>query len=155
MGRTVLYLLPLLLVAPLELDALPPSGPEGPVAPAPALGVTVPMGGIRVAASITSRTKDSVTVEVRAENPTPAPAKARFTVQVVESPEVSPMARMVPIPRVRVSEIEAVALEPGQVRQHTLALSTGPLSRSARLRVRVIPAPTRQAQAQVRLRAGL
>jgi hypothetical protein len=134
--RILLLGLPLLL-APLNLRARSEEQPLLSAAPRPG---EAQVQGVLVTSTV-EREADAVIVHVTARNPSRVAASSELRVQVMEHAELSPMARLVPPPKLVGTETMVVQLAPGGTVTRELRFVTR--SGRGRLFATVLPAAGR------------
>jgi hypothetical protein len=118
MLRRAAYLVPIILVASVEINARPPVQTEPGLRQAPAPGAPVRAAGLRLTGALVSKPGQPVVVAIRGDNPLDTPLDARVEVRVMERPASHMMARMVPMPRERAHRTVEVALGPHETLDH-------------------------------------
>lgn len=118
MLRRAAYLVPIILVASVEINARPPVETEPGLQQAPAPGAPARVAGLRLTGELVSRPGQPVVVAIRGDNPLDRPVDARVEVRVMERPASHMMARMVPMPRERAHRTVEVALGPHEALDH-------------------------------------
>jgi hypothetical protein len=115
MVRKLAFLVPILLVAPLDLGARPPIQHDEPVLHvAPGPGETATVKGLKLSARIVSKPGRPLVIAMKAVNPLSTRVEVPVALQVMEEPASPPMARMAPMPRERAVRTLEVALGPGE-----------------------------------------
>ena len=130
MLKRLVILVPLLVVAPVAINALPPGVSSVKVAPAP--GETGEVKGLELSARVVSKPGRTVVVAVRAKNPLDCAVATRVKVRVMHQPPSHPMSRMVSLPRERAAEVIHVALKPGQTLERRLRFASVRVPRKPR-----------------------
>ncbi len=111
MLRKVVFLLPVFMVATLDLGARAPVLKDPPAAPKPGTGSA---DGLILEAKVEGKPGHAAVLCFNAKNPTDDALETDVEVALMEAPPSSPMARMVPMPRERARRIVHVALGPGE-----------------------------------------
>jgi len=116
------YLVPIFLLASLDLDARPPQGLVVKAAPAP--GAPARVKGLTLTGELMGEPGKPVVVAIRGQNPLDEPVTTLVRVRVMEQPASSMMARMVPMPRERASQVVEVAMGPHEKLDHRVTFES-------------------------------
>jgi hypothetical protein len=113
--------LPLLLV-PAQITARSNAIPVLTISPA--AGQQTVVGGVLVTTRVTKREGKQIVVAMTAKNPSPVATETEVKIAVLERPEASMMARIVPPPIAHGEQRLMVKLEPNQTIERELVFET-------------------------------
>ena len=111
-----------LLVTPWVINAKS-SAPLEDLQIAPAPGQTAVVAGLKVTSKVIKHDASTATLQLTASNETRARISTEVSAALMARPEVSPMARMVPMPRELSHNTVALDLAPGETITRTITVT--------------------------------
>lgn len=112
-----------LLITPLAINANgPATNPLEELVLAPAAGENAVVDGLSFQSEFLKHDGKTATIRVKATNETKSPISTKVTAALMQPPAVSPMARMVPMPREVAQNFLTMNLAPGESYSATITM---------------------------------